>query len=101
MKKILVQKIKEIIENEGWNQTKVALLLNIDQPKISQIKHNKTQGFSLERLLSFLTKLHFGMDLAKTHHEIELSPNEIKLVINNNINLNNNSTEDSNIDGCH
>lgn len=98
MKKILVQKIKDIIEKEGWNQTKTASFLNIDQPKISQIKHNKTQGFSLERLLSFLTKLHFGVDLTKLHHEIRLAPNEIKLIINNNVDSNNNGTIDPNIE---
>lgn len=94
MKKILVQKIKEIIEKEGWNQTKAASLLNIDQPKISQIKHNKTQGFSLERLLLFLTKLHFGVGSTRLHYEIKLATNEIKLIINNN----NDNTIDSNVE---
>lgn len=46
--------INKIIEKNAWTQAFAAEKLGIDQPKVSQIKNGKIDGFSLERLLGFL-----------------------------------------------
>lgn len=45
--------INKIIEKNAWTQAFAAEKLGIDQPKVSQIKNGKIDGFSLERLLDF------------------------------------------------
>ncbi len=68
----LLEIIMEIIKTRGLNQTEAASFLGIDQPKISQMKYNRVEGFSLERLLLFLVKL---------HHKVELAIDELEIMI--------------------
>lgn len=63
LKYVCLRKIKEYIEMNNWNQTYASALLNVDQPKISQIKNLKPDGFSLERLLKFLTLLGINVSI--------------------------------------
>ena len=49
--------ISEIIKRRGWTQTKAAEFLEIDQPKVSAIRHGRLSGFSTDRLLKYLTVL--------------------------------------------
>ncbi|MGL9732583.1 MAG: helix-turn-helix domain-containing protein [Wolbachia sp.] len=69
IKKELLSIISRFIEKKGWTQAKAAEILGVDQPKISQIKNGKTDGFSLERLLGFLKKLSFGITIAITENQ--------------------------------
>ncbi|MDN5248054.1 MAG: helix-turn-helix transcriptional regulator [Wolbachia endosymbiont of Tyrophagus putrescentiae] len=71
IKKGLLDMIARTIENNSWTQAYVAELLGIDQPKVSQIKNGRTNGFSLERLLVFLKKL---------GHEISISIEESQVL---------------------
>lgn len=59
----LVKRISQVIAYNNWNQKYAANLLKIDQPKISQIKNFKTDGFSLERLLKFFLLLGWKVDI--------------------------------------
>ena len=43
------------------SQAKMASLLRINQPKVSALKHYRLEGFSVERLMTFLTAL--GSDI--------------------------------------
>ncbi|WP_253300022.1 helix-turn-helix domain-containing protein [Wolbachia endosymbiont of Chironomus riparius] len=84
IKKKLINIIKSIIEKNSWTQSYAAEILGIDQPKVSQIKNDKINGFSLERLLVFLKKLNYTViikvakneevkpELEKVKYEIEL-----------------------------
>lgn len=54
--------INTLIEQKKLTQTAAAKLLGIDQPKISALSKGKLSGFSLERLLNFLTIL--GKDVS-------------------------------------
>ncbi|MDR2831542.1 MAG: helix-turn-helix domain-containing protein [Rickettsiales bacterium] len=65
----LLHAINKIIEKNTWTQAYAAEKLGIDQPKVSQIKNGKIDGFSLERLLGFLKKL---------DHEITITMTESK-----------------------
>ena len=49
--------INQIIEGRHLSQADAAGLLAINQPKISALANYKLDGFSVERLLNFLTAL--------------------------------------------
>jgi len=48
--------VNKIIENRGLTQT-TARLLGITQPKVSALLNYKLEGFSVERLMHFVTSL--------------------------------------------
>jgi predicted XRE-type DNA-binding protein len=45
-----------------WSQTEAAAVLGINQPKVSALQKYRLEGFSVERLMLFLTAL--GNDVA-------------------------------------
>jgi predicted XRE-type DNA-binding protein len=49
--------INTIIEERGLTQAQAAKLLDATQPKISALARYKLDGFSVERLMTFLTAL--------------------------------------------
>jgi predicted XRE-type DNA-binding protein len=57
----LVQRICDLIAERGLTQAKAAVLLGIDQPKVSALLRGKINGFSTERLFRFLNAL--GQDV--------------------------------------
>lgn len=53
--------INRIVCRRGLTQAQVAAELGVNQPKVSALLHYKLEGFSVERLMSFL--LLFGQDV--------------------------------------
>ena len=53
----LTYAINAIIEERALTQAQAAKLLDATQPKISALTHYKLDGFSVERLMTFLTAL--------------------------------------------
>ena len=53
----LAQKIVAIIHERRLTQTDTAVILGIDQPKVSTLMRGRLSGFSIERLLRFLLLL--------------------------------------------
>ena len=53
----LARQINHVIKRKKLTQKQAALLLGIDQPKISALTSGKLSGFSLERLINFLNRL--------------------------------------------
>jgi predicted XRE-type DNA-binding protein len=53
----LVIQINKIIERRRLKQKEAAIILGINQPKVSALKNGRLAGFSIERLLSFLQAL--------------------------------------------
>jgi predicted XRE-type DNA-binding protein len=53
----LVRQISEIIDRRDLTQAEAAKLLGTTQPKISDLLRGKLGGFSLERLIRYLTAL--------------------------------------------
>jgi predicted XRE-type DNA-binding protein len=49
--------LNRILERRRLPQTKAARLLGINQPKISALANYRLNGFSVERLMQFLTAL--------------------------------------------
>jgi len=58
----LAYSINQIIERRGWSQTEAARRMGLSQPgvnqaKISALRNYRLEGFSVERLMRFLTGL--------------------------------------------
>lgn len=53
----LAIEINRLLKTRRLSQVHSAALLGISQPKISALKHYKLDGFSVERLMVFLTAL--------------------------------------------
>jgi predicted XRE-type DNA-binding protein len=51
----IVHQIGEAIAERKLSQAKAAAILNVDQPKVSSLLRGRFDGFSLDRLLRFLT----------------------------------------------
>ena len=60
----LAAKIIAEIQRRRLTQSQAALLLGIDQPKVSALKQGKLSGFSIERLMRLLLML--GRDIEIT-----------------------------------
>jgi predicted XRE-type DNA-binding protein len=58
----LARQINGVIKKKKLTQKQAALVLGVDQPKISALVSGRLSGFSLERLFRFLNEL--GQDVA-------------------------------------
>ncbi len=57
LKAQVVAAIADTIHQRGLTQTATAKLIGLKQPDVSKLLRGRFEGFSLERLLGFLTKL--------------------------------------------
>jgi predicted XRE-type DNA-binding protein len=57
LKAKLAHQINRIVEQRGLSQASVATILGIAQPKVSNLNVGRLRGFSVERLMRFLTLL--------------------------------------------
>ena len=62
----LARRIAATIEQRGWTQTEAAAVLGVDQPKVSAIVRGRLRGFTIDRLMSFLTRLDLDVDVTVT-----------------------------------
>ena len=63
-KALLVQQIRDLIDQRKLPQAKAASLLGLDQPKVSALVRGRTDGYSLDRLFKCLNSL--GQDVEIT-----------------------------------
>lgn len=61
LKSSLLQVLQETIKGRGWKQIEAAAQLGIDQGKVSKLMGGQMAGFSIERLVHFLSLL--GQDV--------------------------------------
>jgi predicted XRE-type DNA-binding protein len=64
LKSSLLQALQEAIRGQGWKQVEAAAQLGIDQGKVSKLLAGQMAGFSVERLVHFLSLL--GQDVEVT-----------------------------------
>ena len=64
LKSSLLQALQETIRDRGWKQVEAATQLGIDQAKVSKLLAGQMAGFSVERLVHFLSLL--GQDVEVT-----------------------------------
>ena len=55
--------INDVVERRGLSQEKAAELLGINQPKVSALSKYRLEGFSVERLMRFLTCLNQDVEI--------------------------------------
>jgi predicted XRE-type DNA-binding protein len=55
--------INQIIQGRKLSQTVAARRLNVNQPKVSALSHYQLDGFSVERLMNFVTALDRDVDI--------------------------------------
>jgi len=64
LKSSLLQALQETIKGRRWKQVEAAAQLGIDQAKVSRLLGGQMAGFSIERLVHFLSLL--GQDVEVT-----------------------------------
>lgn len=64
LKSSLLQALQDTIRGQGWKQVEAAAHLGIDQAKVSKLLAGQMAGFSVERLVHFLSLL--GQDVEVT-----------------------------------
>lgn len=64
LKSSLLQALQETIRGHGWKQVDAANRLGIDQAKVSKLLTGQIAGFSVERLVHYLSLL--GQDVEVT-----------------------------------
>jgi predicted XRE-type DNA-binding protein len=64
LKSSLLQALQETIKDRCWNQVEAAARLGIDRAKASKLLAGQMAGFSIQRLVNFLSLL--GQDIEVT-----------------------------------
>lgn len=60
----LAYALNKVIEERGLTQSAAAQILGVNQPKISALLSYKLDGFSVERLMHFLTTLDRDVEIS-------------------------------------
>ncbi len=55
--------INQIVQSQQLSQAAAARRLNVNQPKVSALSNYQLEGFSVERLMNFLTALDRDVDI--------------------------------------
>lgn len=59
----LVSRIAKLIERQNMTQAQAAARLGIDQPKISAMLNGRFRGFSVYRLMHFVSQMGFEVNI--------------------------------------
>ena len=76
----LAYAINEIVESRRLTQANATELLGIPQPRISALKNYKLEGFSVERLMTFLTALDRDVEISIRKRTSSRVPAKITVV---------------------
>lgn len=76
----LAHAINEVIGRRRLTQAVAAETLRINQPKVSALANYKLSGFSVERLMSFLTALDQDVEIVIKHKPRSRSAGRISVI---------------------
>ena len=71
--------ILRILEERRLTQAAAAKLLGVNQPKVSALVNYRLDGFSVERLMTFLTALGHDVDITIRPRRSSRSPGRIQV----------------------
>ncbi len=63
LKAQLALEVFRILKKRKLTQTRAAIVLGVEQPELSKLKHGKYSRFRVERLFHFLNRLHYNIDI--------------------------------------
>lgn len=63
LKAQLAVQIRRFIEQKDWTQAKMAEVIGLDQPKVSNLLRGRLAGFSVDRLLNILNRLGHNVEV--------------------------------------
>ena len=75
LKATLVTRIRAVVSDRSLSQKNVASILDIPQPKVSELLAGSASGFGAERLVTLLNKLGVSVYVA-FHEEPDFAPGE-------------------------
>jgi predicted XRE-type DNA-binding protein len=55
--------LNRVLDRTGLSQAEAAKRLSVSQPKVSALRNYRLEGFSVERLIGFVTALNFDVDI--------------------------------------
>ena len=64
----VARKIIEMVNSRGLTQSGAARVLGIDQPKVSALMRGLLTGFSMDRLVRFVSLLGATIEISIKHH---------------------------------
>ncbi len=67
----IVQKLSQIIAAQGLTQAEAGARLGLPQPKVSALLNGQFRGYSVERLLRFVTALHHDVRIVIESEELQ------------------------------
>jgi predicted XRE-type DNA-binding protein len=76
----LAYAINQIVAQRRLTQSSAAQLLDITQPKVSALSRYRLDGFSVERLMTFLTSLDRDVEIHIRHKAHRKTPARITVV---------------------
>lgn len=76
----LVHAINGILEKRNLVQAEAATILGVNQPKVSALMRYKLEGFSVERLMLFLTSLDRDVEIVIKKKRSSRKPARISVV---------------------
>ena len=71
--------ILRILKERGLTQAAAARILGVNQPKVSALVHYRLEGFSVERLMGFLTALGSDIDITIRPRRSARTPGRIQV----------------------
>jgi predicted XRE-type DNA-binding protein len=78
-KVVLAVQILRILEKRGLTQAAAARILGVNQPKVSALVNCRLEGFSVERLMIFLTALGRDVEITVRPRRSARTPGRIQV----------------------
>jgi predicted XRE-type DNA-binding protein len=76
----LAVRLNQVLKQRKLSQLAAAKRLGINQPKVSALSNYKLAGFSVERLIAFLTALDFDVDIVIRTKSDKKKPGRVNVV---------------------
>ncbi len=64
LKSVVAQQINQIVAGRHLTQEQAAAILGVAQPKVSALRNGRLNGFSLERLMTFMLRLDRNVEIS-------------------------------------
>ncbi len=72
--------LNAVLDGRRLSQVEAAKCLGVSQPKVSALRNYSLEGFSVERLMTFLTALDFDIDIVIRTKSDRKKPGSVTVV---------------------